>query len=131
MTIISLVLFAFFSFASSIKLTGWQKTIFQIQLGFFKNYGLNRTHMFLIGLIESASALCLLLSVLIDNSLLNALGATGILFTSIGAIFFHLRFDTLKDAIPAIVTLSLSGALLFCNEYVYHALLVLFEKLIY
>lgn len=50
---------------------------------------------------------------------------------SMGAIFFHLRFDTLKDAIPAIVTLSLSGDLLFGNEYVYHALLVLFEKLIY
>ena len=110
MTIISLVLFAFFSFASSIKLTGWQKKIFQIQLGFFKNYGLSRIHMFLIGLIESASALCLLLSVLIDNSLLNALGAIGILFTSIGAFFFHLRFDTLKDALPAIITLSLSAA---------------------
>ncbi|MFY8297912.1 DoxX family protein [Pseudoalteromonas sp. SS15] len=122
MTIISLVLFAFFSFASSIKLTGWQKKIFQIQLGFFKNYGLSRTHMFLIGLIESASALNLLLSVLIDNSLLNALGAIGILFTSIGAIFFHLRFDTLKDALPAIVTLALSVVLLFSNQYVYNAI---------
>jgi len=122
MTIISLVLFAFFSFASSIKLTGWQKKIFEIQLGFFKNYGLSRTHMFLIGLIESASALCLLLSVLIDNSLLNALGAIGILFTSIGAIYFHLRFDTLKDALPAIVTLSLSGVLLFSNHYAYNVI---------
>ncbi|TLX47166.1 hypothetical protein C1E24_10200 [Pseudoalteromonas phenolica] len=122
MKIISLVLFAFFSFASSIKLTGWQKKVFQIQLGFFKNYGLSRTHMFLIGLIESVSALNLLLSVLIDNSLLNALGAIGILFTSIGAIFFHLRFDTLKDALPAIVTLSLSAALAFNNQYVYNVI---------
>jgi len=122
MTIISLVLLAFFSFASSIKLTGWQKKIFQIQLGFFKNYGLSRTHMFLTGLIESASALCLLFSVLIDNSLLNALGAIGILFTSMGAIFFHLRFDTLKDALPAIVTLFLSVALVFSNQYVYNSI---------
>lgn len=73
--------------------------------------------MFAVGLIELTASLLLISSVVIDNLLLNGLGAIGILFTSLGAIFFHIRFDTFKDAIPAIVTLLLSITLvLFNNE---------------
>ncbi|MEF1338546.1 DoxX family protein, partial [Vibrio rotiferianus] len=41
-------------------------------------------------------------------NLLSAIGASFIVFTSVGAMFFHFRFDTWKDAIPSIVTLLLS-----------------------
>ena len=51
--VISGLLTAFFIFASSIKILGWQKMIFETQLEFFKKYGLNRTIMVsTIGLIN-------------------------------------------------------------------------------
>ena len=117
MIIITILLALFFTFASSIKILAWQKFIFETQLSFFKKYGLTRLHMFAVGLIELTASLLLISSVVINNLLLNGLGAIGILFTSLGAIFFHIRFDTFKDAIPAIVTLLLSITLvLFNNE---------------
>lgn len=73
--------------------------------------------MFAVGLIELTASLLLVSSLFTDNLLFNGLGALGILFTSLGAIFFHIRFDTFKDAIPAIVTLVMSATLvLFNNE---------------
>jgi len=118
MTIITLLLSAFFLFASSIKLTGWQKFIFETQLGFFKKYGLNRQMMFVIGVIEFAAAAMLFGSFLLTRDDLNVIGAAGIAFTSVGAMFFHFRFDTWRDAIPSMVTMSLSVALLIQNRSV-------------
>lgn len=118
MTIITVLLALFFTFASSIKILGWQKFIFETQLTFFKKYGLTRIHMFLIGLIELAAAITLVSSVIFEHELLNGVGALAIAFTSLGAIYFHLRFDTVKDAIPAILTLSLSTVLLVSNQAV-------------
>ncbi len=107
-TLISGLLSAFFLFASSIKILAWQKKIFQIQLGFFHKYGLNRTIMILVGLIELFAALALWLP---ETGII--LGAAAIAITSIGAIYCHLRFDTWRDGIPAMVTLSLSSSLFF------------------
>lgn len=76
-------------FASSVKMFGWVKAIFEPQLAFFHRYGLNRAAMFAVGVIE-------------------ATGASLITLTSIGAMFFHFRFDTWKDAVPSMVTLLLS-----------------------
>ena len=73
------LLIAFFLFASSVKMFGWVKVIFEPQLTFFRRYGLNRSIMFIVGIIEAT-----------------------------GAMFFHFRFDTVKDAIPSIITLILS-----------------------
>ncbi|MEH6452548.1 MAG: DoxX family protein [Psychromonas sp.] len=101
---LSILLSIFFVFASSIKILAWQKAIFDIQLTFFISYGLNRQIMFLIGLIELSGVILLW-------SPWTLLGALVIAGTSVGAIFFHLRFDTWKDAIPAIVTLILSSFL--------------------
>ncbi|MCG9576738.1 DoxX family protein [Vibrio tubiashii] len=112
MTVISLILGVFFTFASSIKLFGWHKVIYETQLGFFKKYGLNRNAMFAVGIVEFSSAIALIYSIYLMSSVLSVLGALGIALTSIGAIFFHARFDTLKDAIPAILTLLLSSALI-------------------
>lgn len=115
MSMITIILVLFFTFASSIKLLGWQKFVFETQLGFFHKYGLNRQIMFVVGLIELTSAIMLLVSLVLSEPWLNIAGAMGIALTSVGAMFFHFRFDTLKDAIPSIVTLLLSGALLYLN----------------
>ncbi|MEI4551460.1 DoxX family protein [Pseudoalteromonas spongiae] len=112
MTVITSVLFVFFLFASSIKVLGWQPFIFNTQLAFFKKYGLTRTHMFLVGLIEMTAALLLIASLILNLDLLLILGALSIAFTSIGALFFHFRYDTFKDAVPALITLALSSILL-------------------
>lgn len=61
--------------------------------------------MGLVGLIELSASLLLMF----DPTLVY--GALAIALTSLGAIYFHLRFDTVKDAIPAMVTLSLSTVL--------------------
>lgn len=116
MIIITVLLALFFTLASSIKITGWQKFIFETQLTFFNKYGLRRVHMFLVGILELSAAILLVASLIFDHKTLNGLGAATIAFTSIGAIFFHLKFDTIKDAMPAIVTLLLSLALLVSNQ---------------
>ena len=107
-TIIIGVLTAFFIFASSIKIFGWQKLIFETQLKFFIKYGLNRTLMALVGCVELFGAIALWLP-----GYLSITGALALFGTSAGAIFFHLRFDTWKDGIPAMVTLILSGIVVY------------------
>lgn len=104
-TVIIALLSAFFLFASSIKLFGWQKMIFEKQLEFFHSYGLNRQIMALVGAAELFGAI----TIWFQNSILGTLGAIALLGTSCGAISFHLRFDTWKDGIPATVTLLLSA----------------------
>ncbi|WP_047049540.1 DoxX family protein [Vibrio mexicanus] len=111
--ILTVILILFFTFASSIKLLGWQKYIFDTQLAFFEKYGLNRRMMGLVGVIELSASLLLILALSGSNfNLAKEMGASLILVTSIGAIFFHLRFDTWRDAVPAIVTGIMSGLVL-------------------
>lgn len=118
MFITTTLLALFFALASSIKLIGWQKLVFETQLSFFKKYGLNRQIMFLVGVVEAISVLFLVASLLLELPLSNILGAAGIALTSLGAMFFHFRFDTFKDAVPSIVTLTLSATLLYMNSAV-------------
>lgn len=106
--IISGLLTTLFIFASSIKILGWQKLIFEKQLEFFIKYGLNRTLMALVGCIELFGAIALWLP-----GYIGIIGALALFSTSAGAIFFHLRFDTWKDGIPAMVTLVLSGIVIY------------------
>ncbi|MDX1282361.1 DoxX family protein [Shewanella colwelliana] len=108
MLIIQGLLIAFFLFASSIKILGWVKAIFELQLAFFQKYGLNRGAMFAVGLIEALGAIGMLVGMITEDLLLSALGASLITLTSIGAMFFHFRFDTWKDAMPSMITLLLS-----------------------
>ncbi|WP_102433112.1 MULTISPECIES: DoxX family protein [unclassified Vibrio] len=102
------LLIAFFLFASSIKIFGWLNKIYEPQLAFFHRYGLNRAAMFAVGVVETTGAIVMLAGMITEDSLLSAVGASFIAFTSVGAIFFHFRFDTWKDAIPSTVTLLLS-----------------------
>ena len=63
---------------------------------------------FLVGLVEVTGAILMLIGLLSTKNLLSTIGASFIVFTSVGAMLFHFRFDTWKDAIPSIVTLLLS-----------------------
>lgn len=114
-TIITTLLGAFFVFASSIKLSGWQKMIFTTQLAFFKKYGLNRQVMFAVGAIEFVAAMLILSPLMLDASLVNTVSLFGYLAlsaVSLGAIACHLWFDTWRDGVPAMVTFILSVVLL-------------------
>ncbi|MCG7585575.1 DoxX family protein [Photobacterium sp. OFAV2-7] len=106
------LLSVFFIFASSIKLFGWQKMIFEKQLAFFHSYGFNRQFMFLVGLAELFGAI----AIWFQGSLLGVLGALALAGTSLGAIVCHLRFDTWKDGIPAMVTLLLSSMVVYFSS---------------
>ncbi|AXY03333.1 DoxX family protein [Vibrio alfacsensis] len=108
MSFVQGLLIALFLFASSIKVIGWVKPIFETQLAFFHKYGLNRAAMFWVGLVEATGAILMLIGLISANNELSAMGAGLIALTSIGAMFFHFRFDAWKDAIPSIVTLALS-----------------------
>lgn len=118
MAVITFILFIFFSLASTVKLFGWPKLIFDTQFQFFKKYGLNRAQMKLVGCVELSGSASLLASLFNSqyNALFNLIGAALIFTTSLGAIFFHLKFDTVKDAVPALLTLSLSAYLLTNNQ---------------
>ena len=109
--LVSVVLILFFSLASSIKIAGWQPFIFDTQLAFFVKYGLQRSHMFAVGVIELTASIALLVALLSSSEVLTQVGAALIALTSVGALYFHLRFDTLKDGIPAVITFALSSYL--------------------
>ena len=104
--VVSLLLSAFFLFASSIKILGWQKRIFDVQSAFFESYGLKRQHMVAVGVVELYGALTLWFP-----SYLGATGSLALLLTSIGALYFHLKYDTWRAGVPAMITLLLSGTL--------------------
>ncbi|WP_210093028.1 DoxX family protein [Ruegeria sp. HKCCSP346] len=109
LTIVIALLSAFFLLASSIKLAGWQRKIFETQLAMFQSYGLNRQAMFLVGLIELFGAV----TIWFQQSWLGPLGAAALLATSVGAIFCHLIFDSWKDGIPAMITAAVSASVLW------------------
>lgn len=102
----------FFIFASSIKIFGWQKLIFETQREMFKSYGFNRQFMALIGFVEFFGAV----TIWLNGTAVGTIGALAIAGTSAGAIFFHLVYDTWKDGIPATVTLILSTFLVWTNR---------------
>ena len=110
LNIIKGVLTLFFVLASSIKILGWQKEIFRLQLEMFNKFGINRQQVLLIGLVELIGALLLWLP-----GYMGIAGALLLLGTSVGAITFHLRFEAPKDARPAAVTMILSMVVLYLD----------------
>jgi hypothetical protein len=110
-TIVTILLTVFFIFAGSIKMLGWQKLIFETQLAFFKKYGLNRNLMALVGFIEILGA-----TTIWAPGYAEFFGAALLFSTSAGAIFFHLRYDTWKDGIAAMITLCLSGFIIIMGS---------------
>lgn len=110
-TLLMVLLTAFFLLAGSVKVTGWQKQIFEIQLKFFTSYGLNRQIMMLVGFVELFGAIAMWL----PNPMLSLAGSLSIVGTSIGALFFHFRFDTWRDGIAAMITLLFSSIITAIN----------------
>jgi hypothetical protein len=111
-TVIVGLLSAFFLFASSIKIMGWQKMIFETQLAMFMKYGLNRSIMVFTGFIELFGAI----AIWFQGEWIGTLGALALLGTSVGAIFCHLVFDTWKDGVPAMITGTLSAFIVWLNR---------------
>ena len=103
--IMTALLSIFFLFASSIKILGWQKAIFEPQLAMFIKYGLNRHVMTLTGLAELFGAI----AIWFQGSWVSPLGALTLLGTSTGAIFCHLVWDTWIEGVPAMITGTLSA----------------------
>jgi hypothetical protein len=106
------LLTTFFVFASSIKVSGWQKTIFDTQLAMFKSYGMNRKIMFVVGLVEMFGAVVIWSKL----SVLVPIGALALVVISIGAIACHLLFDSWKDGIPAMITFTFAAILAWTNR---------------
>ena len=108
MTLITIfvgLLSAFFLFASSIKILGWQKFVFETQLAMFIKYGLNRQIMMLVGFVELLGAV----AIWFQGSWVGTFGALALLGTSVGAIGCHLIWDTWKEGVPAMITGTLSA----------------------
>ncbi|MFM2666654.1 DoxX family protein [Vibrio mediterranei] len=70
-------------------------------MAFFHRHGLNRAAMIAVGFVEATGALIMLVGLLVEVPLLGVCRCEFHHFTSIRAMFFHLRFDTWKDAIPS------------------------------
>ncbi len=70
----------------------------------FVKYRLNRQIMALVGVVELFGAVV----IWFQGSLLGPLGAAAPLGTSLGAIGYHLIWDTWKDAAPAMIAAALS-----------------------
>ena len=94
----------FFLFASSIKILGWQKKIFEVQLAMFVSYGFDRRFMSVVGFVELFGAI----AIWFHSTPLAAFGAAAIMATSFSAIVCHLVYDTWQQGVPAMITLALS-----------------------
>lgn len=115
MIIIATFLAIFFTLAGSQKIFAWSAGVFKIQSEFFRRYGLGRGHMYGIGIIESTAAGLIIFAILTNHEIALQLGSALILITSVGACYFHFKYDTFKDAIAAILTGCGSVSLLVCG----------------
>ena len=106
------LLSAFFVFASSIKILGWQKMIFNTQLVMFIKYGMNRQFMVLTGLAELFGSI----TIWLQSSWIGTVGALVLLGTSTGAVLCHLIFDTWKEGVPAMITGTLAAFIVWTNR---------------
>ena len=105
------LLFVFFALTSTIKMFAWQRKVFETQMDFMRLYGISRGAFFMIGVIEFLGAV----SIWFQQSWIGLVGACLLCGTSLGAVSFHARFDSLKNGIPAVVTGLLSGLLIAQN----------------
>ena len=109
--IIVALLSTFFVFSSTIKMFAWQRTVFDAQMEFMRLYGISRQLFFGIGVIELLGAF----TIWYQQSLIGLIGICLLGGTSIVAFGFHVRFDSWRNGIPAMVTAVLSGVLFLQN----------------
>lgn len=106
--VLTTVLVFFFFLVGFVKATGLPKKIFEHQReSYFNEYRIGRKGIFFIGLWEMFGAI----SIIFVNHLISLIGAFAIFKVSLGATFYHMKHDTIKDAVPAITMLVLSATL--------------------
>ena len=100
----------FFLFVGTVKLTGVPQGMFDNQMSqYFIPFGLNRPIVFLIGLAEVSGAIAIWFH---RSHWIGLAGAATLVVVTSGALFFHLRFDTFREGVPALVMLLLSAFVL-------------------
>ena len=113
------VLSAMFFVASTLKIFAWHRKTFDRQMESLTRFGLNRRIFFAIGLVELFGSLAIWL----QGHYVGLAGVGVIALTSAGAIFYHLRSEPVGTAVPAMVTLLLSGIVVWHNVHRIWALL--------
>lgn len=99
----------FFLFTGSIKAFGQPSKLFDYQFEtYFKKFGIGRGQVRLIGFAELFGAI----AIWFQQSIVGQVGLATLIIVTLGAIFFHFSYGSVKDAIPAIVMLILSSVTL-------------------
>lgn len=110
-TAVALILTAFFLYIGTVKVFGWPNA--EMLAGqtrfFFDRYGLTRQMVVMIGVAEIFGGLTVSLHRI---RWIGLLGAAVLLTVSIGALFFHLRYDTFQTGMAAFRTMTLSAFVL-------------------
>ena len=106
------ILVLVFLFTGTLKTFGIPKSAAEQQKAGLARYGIGSNGMRAIGLAELAGAATVWLW---DFHWIGLVGAAGLVVITAGAIASHLRYDSVKDAIPAMVLFVLSGILLLFN----------------
>ncbi len=111
-TIVALVSLAF-TFFSIVKIFGVPTKLHEEQRAIHQGrYGLTRTQVRLIGLLELFGGLAILLW---STPFLwvAQLGMASLIFVTIGAMTFHYRYDSVtKDGLPAVIQFGLNCSVL-------------------
>jgi hypothetical protein len=103
----------FFLFASTVKIFGRPQGMFEYQLEhYFIAHGLSREIMRVVGLAELFGAVTIWYH---RTHWIGLAGAAALVVVTTGAMVFHLRFDTAREAVPAVVMLALSGYVLLVS----------------
>ena len=102
-----------FVFIGSVKLFGVPQSMFESQLeNYFNAYGLTRGHMFAVGLAELFGAVAIWWH---RTRWIGLAGPAVLVVVTLGATYYHLQFDTVREARPAIMMLTLSSFVLLMS----------------
>ena len=115
---VALIITVFFLYVGTVKVFGWPNA--EMLAGqtrfFFDPYGLTRQMVVMIGVAEIFGGLTVSLH---RVHWIGLLGAAILLTVSIGALFFHLRYDTFQTGMAAFRTMTLSAFVLSFGGILY------------
>ena len=116
-TVIAWLVTACFLFAGTVKLVGWPAGIFDNQMTtYFDAYGISRDLVRMIGVAELFGGMTIWLH---RRHWVGLAGAATLVVVTSGAIVFHFRYDTAREAVPALVMWLLSGSVLLTSGVPY------------
>lgn len=103
----------FFLFSGTVKVFGRPEPMFEYQLkNYFEKYGYGRQFMRFVGLGELFGAFTIWVW---QAHWLAMIGLAGLVFITASALYHHLRYDSFKEGIPALVMLVLSSIILISS----------------